>query len=68
MSPHRRTEQELDQAQREAELSALEAARVMQEVEEAKPDVLNLITALKKRRIENHFGRDYEVTMRPRTV
>lgn len=68
MSPHRRTETELDAAQRQAELASIEAQQVMREVEENKPKVNSLIEALKSRRIENHLARDYEITLRRATT
>lgn len=63
-----RSVEELEELQRQAAAAALEAQLTKTEAQKNEPIVLALVKALKERRVQNHFGEDYAVTMRTRSA
>lgn len=63
MTPHR-SEKELQALTEEAQQIKQSAEQMREEAEANQPRIAGWVETLKARRMENHFGRDFEITMR----
>lgn len=61
---HLNSDDDFVEFQQKADEALAEAEAVMEDVRKSKPLVLELVETAKKRRSENHFARDYDITVR----